>query len=201
MIPVSVPLIFPKVVPRNWDTWNKLWEENKKISPKISTTKNSGQVNWIGFDIYVKEGIDADHIVKYKCNNVNCPELFPSLFDNLDKLPIEVHVVRVLQSISRVTAHQDFAVDTEFNSIRSMLVDNNPKQTWWYEKENKKYYLDLPDDTNTWWYDDSKIKHGTDYYSGFNKQLVMYRGKLKPEQMNSMIKEGLEKYPNNTIYL
>ena len=98
MIPVSVPLIFPKVVPNNWEIWNNVWEQNKKFVPKSLQTKNIEQVYWVGFDIYVKPGINPTDVIPYTCKNVNCPELFPSLFDNLDKLPIEVHLVRVLQS-------------------------------------------------------------------------------------------------------
>jgi hypothetical protein len=201
MIPVSVPLVFPKVVPNNWDTWNNVWEQNKKFVHKVTSTRNAGQVAWIGFDIYVKPGVDATDIVKYKCKNINCPDLFPSLFDNLDKLPIEVHVVRVLQSLSSVLAHQDFAVESDYHSIRSILFDNNPKQTWWYEFNDTKQYLTLPIETNTWWYDDAKIKHGTDFYPNFNKQLIMYRGTVKTDSITSMIDAGIKQYPNDVVYI
>ena len=202
MIPISVPLDFPKVVPNNWDIWNRLWEQNKKFIPKITTTKNTGRVAWVGFDIYVKPGVDASDVIKYSCKNVNCPELFPSLFDNLDKLPIEVHVVRVLQSLSSVSAHQDFATESQYHSFRSLLYDNNPKETWWYEDTNKsKHYLTLPKETNTWWYDDSKVKHGTDFYSGHSKQLIMYRGPTKLDLLHESISNSMAKYPNHVIYV
>ena len=201
MTPISVPLDFPKVVPNNWEQWNKVWETNKKIVHKISTTKNTGQVPWIGFDIYVKNGIDADDVIKYHCENVNCPELFNSLFDNLDKLPIDLHVVRVLQSTGRVKAHQDFSVESDYQSIRSILYDNNPKQTWWYEADRKRHYLTLPDETNTWWYDDAKVKHATDFYDGYTKQLIMYRGTIKQTLLSSMVNEGINKYPEQVIYV
>jgi hypothetical protein len=202
MIPVSVPLVFPKVVPSNWETWNKVWEENKNYVPKVYSTTNSGAVSWIGFDIYVKDGIDASNIIKYRCKNVNCPELFPSLFDNLDKLPIDIQVVRVLQSLSRVPSHQDFAVESGYHSVRSVLSDNNIKQTWWYEfSDASKHYLTLPEETNTWWYDDAKVKHGTDFYPGFNKQLIMYRGTIKTESITSMIGAGIKQYPTHVVYI
>ena len=201
MIPVSVPLVFPKVVPNDWGTWNRVWEENKNYVPKVYNTTNSGAVSWIGFDIYVKDGVDATDIIKYRCKNVNCPELFPSLFDNLDKLPIDIQVVRVLQSLSRVPAHQDFAVDSDYHSIRSVLNDNNIKQTWWYEFDDTKQYLALPEETNTWWYDDAKIKHGTDFYPGFSKQIIMYRGTVKTDLITAMIADGVKKYPNHIVYI
>jgi hypothetical protein len=201
MIPVSIPLIFPKVVPNNWETWNKVWEQNKKFVPKTKETKNSKQVYWLGFDIYVKPGIDAADIIPYTCKNVNCPELFPSLFDNLDKLPIEVHLVRVLQSFSKVYAHQDFAARTEYNSIRSLLSDNNPKQTWWYEDSNtNKHYLKLPEDTNTWWYDDATVKHGTDFDPQYKKQLIMYQGLVK-DSLKPILTDSIQKYSDYVIYV
>jgi hypothetical protein len=202
MTPISIPLDFPKVVPNNWEQWNSIWEKNKVFVPKTSQTVNKGQVPWIGFDIYVKDGVDATDLIKYKCNNINCPELFPSLFDNLDKLPIDIQVVRVLQSLSKVNAHQDFAVDSNFQSFRSILYDNNPQQTWWYTPDNKiKHYLKLPEETNTWWYDDSKIKHGTDFYPNHDKQLIMYRGTLKKELLSTVLDNSTQKYFDYIIYI
>ena len=201
MIPVSVPLIFPKVVPNNWEIWNSVWEQNKKFVTKSSQTKNSKQVYWVGFDIYVKQGIDAADIMSYTCNNINCPELFPSLFDNLDKLPIEVHVVRVVQSFSKVYAHHDYVARTEYNSIRSIIHDTNPTQTWWYEDSNtNKHYLKLPEDTNTWWYDDLKVKHATDFYLGYQKQLIIYQGLIK-DSLESVLTDSIQKYSDYVIYV
>jgi hypothetical protein len=200
MIPVSDPLIFPKVVPNDWKVWNKVWEQNKKIVPKLSPTKNAGQAYWTGFDIYVKPGIDPTDITPYSCKNVNCPELFPSLFNNIDKLPIEVHIVRVLQSLIRVHPHHDYD-KTGHNSIRSLLIDTNPKQTWWYEDSNtNKHYLKLPEDTNTWWYHDTKVKHATDFYAGHTKQLIMYHGLIK-ESLESVLDDSVQRYSDYVIYV
>jgi hypothetical protein len=201
MIPISVPLIFPKVVPNNWEIWNNVWEQNKKFVPKSLQTKNIGQVYWVGFDIYVKPGINPTDIIPYTCKNANCPELFPSLFDNLDKLPIEVYVVRVLQSLGKVPAHRDYAVQTGYNSLRSLLIDTNPTQTWWYEDDNtNKHYLKLPEDTNTWWYDDAKVKHGTDFHPQYKKQLIMYTGLIK-ESLESVLDDSMQKYSDYVIYV
>jgi hypothetical protein len=198
---ISTPIIFPKVVPNNWDEWGKVWNKYKQFSSKLQSTKNTGQVFWIGFDIYVKDGIDATDIVKYKCENVNCPELFNSLFDNLDKLPVDLYVVRVLQSLAPVSAHSDYSTDSGNHSLRSMLYDNNPKETWWYKNDNSnKQYLKLPEDTNTWWYSDTKVKHGTDYVTGYQKQLIMYRGAPKETEMSALLEKSMNKYSEYVIY-
>lgn len=202
MIPVSVPLIFPKIVPDNWDEWLKIWEKNKKFVPKIEQTPNAGQALWFGFDIYVKEGIDADKITKYHCENLNCPELFPSLFDNLDKFPMDIYVVRVLQSISKVQPHQDYPLESNSHSIRTLLLDTNDKPNWFYTlSDDEKIYLKLPKETNTWYYKDSLIKHGTDFNPGKFKQLIVYRGKIKEQQLNDLLRVSISKYENYSILI
>ena len=58
----------------------------------------------------------------------------------------------------------------------------------------------MPDDTNTWWYDDTKVKHGTDYIRGHGKQLIMYRGIPKEEQMKVLIEDSMRQYSDYVIY-
>jgi len=198
---ISVPLDFPKVVPNDWDKWNKIWEKNKKISKKIAGTKNAGQANWYGLDIYVKDGIDASDVVKYQCDNINCPDLFSSLFDNLDKFPIELHVVRVVESIYNVAPHHDHATESNYHSLRSLLYNTNTKPVWYYLTDNnQKHYLELPETTNTWYYNDIKLKHGTDYYKNYTKQLIMYRGRVKEDILNYQIQKSVEKYKKFAIF-
>jgi hypothetical protein len=197
--PVSIPLIFPKIVPNDWAEWNNAWNKYKKFVPRIATSKNTTSVPWLGFDIYVKNGVDATDIMRYKCENANCPELFNSLFDNLDKLPIDLQVVRVLQSLTEVAGHRDY---TDTYSIRSLLYDDNLKQTWWYENdENDREYLRMPDDTNTWCYDDNKVKHGTNFIRGYSKQLIMYYGIPKEQEMKLLIDNSMKKYADYVIHL
>lgn len=202
MIPVSVPLIFPKIVPDNWDTWNNIWNKNKKFIPKIQQTLNSGQVLWVGFDIYVKDNIDTDDITKYKCRNLNCPELFSSFFNNIDEFPMDVYLVRVLQSLAPAAPHFDYATESDRHSLRSILVDSNTKPTWYYKMpDESKVYLQLPEDTNTWYYNDKLVRHGTDYTNGQNKQLIMYRGKIKEDKLDVLLKKSIEKYQNYSLFI
>ena len=197
--PVSIPLIFPKVVPNDWGEWDNAWNKYKKFVPRITASKNANSVPWMGFDIYVKNEIDATDIMKYRCENVNCPELFNSLFDNLDKLPIDIQVVRVLQSLTEVAGHRDY---TDEYSIRSLLYDDNPKQTWWYENDNNdREYLRIPEDTNTWCYDDLKVKHGTNFIRGYSKQLIIYHGIPKDQEMKILLDASMKKYSDCVIYL
>jgi len=199
---ISTPIIFPRIVPNDWEEWNTIWNKYKKFSPKVKSSGNVGSVLWVGFDIYVKDGADATDIFKYKCENINCPELFNSLFDNIDKLPIDLQVVRVVQSLIPVAPHNDYSIDSGTHSIRSILHDTNPRQTWWYQtKNNDKHYLKMPDDTNTWWYDDIKVKHGTDFISGYGKQLIIYRGPPKENEMKILLDNSMKRYSDYVIYI
>lgn len=202
MTPVSVPLALPKIVPSDWDKWFKVWEENKKFVPKIKSTHNKGQPLWFGFDIYVKDGADVDHITSYHCKNVNCPELFPSLFDNIDKFPMDIDCIRVLQSHFRVDPHHDSLSPLRAHSIRTMLLDTNSKPIWYYIlPNNEKIYLQLPEETNTWYYNDLTLKHGTDYTHGQFKQLIVYFGKIKEQKLAEMLEDSVSKYRNLSIIL
>jgi hypothetical protein len=197
---ISTPIIFPRIVPNDWDEWNTIWNKYKKYSPKVKSSGNAGSVIWVGFDIYVKDGVDATDICKYKCENINCPELFNSLFDNIDKLPIDLQVVRVVQSLLPAEPHHDYSGT---HSIRSILHDTNPRQTWWYQTENNdhKHYLKMPDDTNTWWYNDTKVKHGTDFIRGYSKQLIIYNGIPKENEMKILLDNSMKRYSDYVIYV
>lgn len=199
--PISIPLDLPKIIPNNWNEWFKVWEKNKKLVKKVQATKNLGGILWYGFDIYVKKNVDPDDIIKYHCENVNCPELFNSLFDNLDKFPMDIYVVRVLESLLPVQPHHDYAIDSNFHSIRSLLYSDTTELSWYYQKNNQeKIYLTLPTETNTWYYNDLKVKHGTDLRQGHKKQLIMYRGVIKENQLDDLLKKSMDKYSNYCLF-
>lgn len=198
---ISTPIIFPKVVPNNWEEWDRVWNKYKKFSPKVYPSKNVVSVPWVAVDIYVKDGVDATDVIKYKCENVNCPDLFNSLFDNLDKFPIDLQVVRVVQSLTTVLGHHDYSADSGIYATRSILHDDNPRQTWWYEHNNERHYLKMPEDTNTWIYDDIKIKHGTDFIRGHSKQLIIYRGAPKEAEMKELLDSSVKQYSDYVLYI
>jgi len=194
---ISTPVKFPLVQPRDWSKWNLVWNNNAKFARKLFQNHNSLQAYWKGFDIYVKPGFNAQAYSGYAFENVNCPELFPSIFDNLNMLPIDVNVVRVLSSMAKVIPHRDSL--TNDLSVRTMLSDNNPRQTFYYQFKDKKEYQLLPEDTNTWMYWDNNSKHGTDFYQGHSKILIAYYGPKK-ENYESYFDQSVSYYKNYVIY-
>lgn len=195
---ISTPVIFPYVKPINWDVWWDIWFKERRILRKVVKNHNSSGVLWNGIDIYVKPGVDSVSETGYSSINLNCAELFPCIFENLNQLPIEVNIVRAVSSLSRVLPHTDTL--SESISVRSMLYDNNIKDTFYYNINNKIRYQKLPTDTNTWAYWDNTVAHGTDYYAGHSKILIMYFGKIKRPSIDSILSDSQKHYSDYVIY-
>lgn len=192
---ISTPLLFPKIVPN--PKWNEIWESNAELIRKVSSNHNAGQAFWKGFDIYVKPDFDIKSYTGYDFKNINCPEIFPEIFNNLDLLPIEIFAVRAMSSMTKVMPHSDCL--TPMLSVRTLLCDDNPKSTFYYQFNNKVEYQQLPETTNTWMYWDHKSKHGTDFYQGHRKILLAYYGKMK-STATSMFDENVIRYKDFAIY-
>jgi hypothetical protein len=189
---VSSPLIFPKIIPNDWDRWWKLWTKEATNATKVFKNHNNEIAPWKGMNVYVKPGINNIDRTGYDIKNVFCPELFPSLFDNLDDFPLDIEVMQVVSSKLAVTPHTDH--NKPMISIRSMLYDNNFTPTFYYQIDGNKKYQTLPDDTNTWMYHDNKYKHGSDYYQGHSKHLIIYHGKVKKDILKDNITLGMHNY-------
>jgi|694.fasta_scaffold76793_4 hypothetical protein len=195
---VSTPIIFPYVQPVDWNAWWELWYRENRIVNKVEKNHNQYGVLWRGFDIYVKPGIDSIKETHYKAINLNCPELFPCIFENIDQLPIDVDIVRAVSSFGRVLPHRD--QESTAVSVRSMLYDNNVRDTFYYNINNNIQYQKLPDDSNTWAYWDNKVTHGTDWYMGHSKILIMYFGKTKQLESDLILKKSQSHYTEYVIY-
>ena len=175
---ISYPLDFPMVVPDDWDKWWSVWSKEAVFVPKVGKNANMLGAMWKGFDIYVANNVDSINDTQYKCKNINCTDLFTNVFNNVDLLPIDVSIMRVVSSLGPVLPHRDFTNDI---SIRSMLYDTNTQPTFYYTNGTIKQYQKLPPETNTWGYWDTNTKHGTDFRNGHNKILVMWFGKTKKQ--------------------
>jgi hypothetical protein len=191
---ISTPLIFPKVEPNNWDEWWNVWKQNSKTLLKVTKNHNRLQAPWKGMDIFIAKGVDPINITGYVAPYVDCSNLFSTLFDNIDQLPIDVRVIRAVSSFQKVYPHSDLT--TESFSVRSLLYDNNLKSTFYYNFDDKQVYQQLPSDSNTWGYWDHKCKHGTDYHAGYFKILLMYIGE---EKLNIDISKSINHYADLVI--
>lgn len=195
---ISAPVEFPVIIPKNWNKWWDMWYDEASLLLKVADNHNQkSQAFWRGFDVYVREGFDPLTYF-YKSKNMNCPEMFPSLFDNLDRFPVEINVMRVVSSISKVLPHKD--TNTPMIGVRTLLYDNNVKPNFYYVFGEKKKYQYLPEDTNTWIYNDHKSLHGSDFYIGHSKLLIMYYGTIKEKILDENLEKNLIRYKDYVIY-
>jgi hypothetical protein len=194
---VSSPIVFPKIIPNDWDRWWKLWTSEANVAIRVKKTHNMVGGPWIGMNVYVKPGIDNIEYTGYNIKNISCPELFPSLFDNLDLFPIDISVMQVVSSRRPSTPHTDYTEPRI--SVRSMMYDNNFTPTFYYQIDGDKKYQTLPEDTNTWIYHDNKYKHGSDYYYGHSKHLIIFHGEVRKDILQDNIDLCKDRYSNHII--
>jgi hypothetical protein len=192
---ISTPLIFPKIIPTDWNTWWKLWFKESTYLRKSVINHNSRSAAWKGFDIFVHTNTDAPAVTGYESKYIDCNGLFPSLFNNLQQLPIDVKVIKAVSSYTSIQPHSDF--NDKIFSIRTLLYDNNVFDNFYYMVNNNKIYQKLPNDTNTWGYWDHKSHHGTDFYYGHSKILLMFYGPMKTD---FDIQSSINYYKNYVIY-
>jgi hypothetical protein len=196
---ISAPLIFPRLEPDSWDEWWSVWHEN---SIRINKVKQSHNLfldsPWSGFDIYVKPGKEELAKNHYDFKNINRPDLFGNFFNNLDDFPLDIEIMRAASTFTAVHPHHDFT-KPKF-SIRALLYDTNPRQTWYYLFDDKKVYLKLPEETNFWIYSDHDAKHGTDFQFPYMKILLQFFGPLKPGYPEKSFDESMKKYKDFIIF-
>lgn len=194
---VSSPISFPKVEPNDWERWWELWTTEASPAVKVVKNHNSTGGPWVGMNVYVKPGIDNIEYTGYNIKNVICPELFPSLFNNLDKFPIDIAVMQIVSSRWPSPPHCDHSNPRV--SVRSLMYDNNFTPTFYYNINGNKKYQTLPNDSNTWIYHDNKHKHGSDYYYGHSKHLIIYHGQIKQDLLEENLKLSTAQYSTHVI--
>jgi hypothetical protein len=195
---ISAPLVFPRIEPDSWEEWWSVWNKESAFTVKTKQTHNNLMSPWNGFDIWVKPGFENKAVDVYNFKNINRPDLFSKLFNNLDEFPIDIDIVRAASSFHAVIPHNDFIIPTY--SIRTMLYDENPAQTWFYIFNKQLRPLLLPDNSNTWIYPDHEAKHGSFFKEGYKKILIIYYGKIKPGFLEKTLRNSETKYKDYIIY-
>jgi hypothetical protein len=174
---VSAVLNIPRIEPDNWNIWWSWWAEHYSDVYKAKGNHNTGPGlnKWQGLDIYRTEDYDADkdpYIAKY----VDCQHIFPNMFANLKSIPLKISHIRAVQSTQQFTPHRDH--NKPATSLRVMLYDNNPTDTFFYLLSNGKLkFQTFPKNSNTWIYYDHLVKHGTHYKVNHFKIILQIWGK------------------------
>lgn len=193
---ISCVLDIPKIEPDNWNLWWELWNLNKKPVKKIEQNHNKSFVEWEGFEIFRKDTVEPTTL--YDFYYFNLEKYFPKMFLSISKLPLTVKNIIAVSSKNFVLPHTDFN-KKNFYSIRCMLFNNNLNSTFYYYKNYKKVYQELPNTSNTWIYNDSIYPHGTDFNSKFFKILLIISGEIIEDKMSMLIEQSIRKYEHYCI--
>lgn len=195
---ISTPIDFPKIEPDNWDNWWSYWNNYSSLVSKISKNHNQNSNSWRGVDLYIKKGYEDLANNLYKFPYIDGTHLVQNFFSMIDKFPMDVNVIRAISSLNNVKPHKDF--DYPNYSLRSIIYDDNPKQTWWYYYDRKIKFLNMPNFTNTWVYADHETTHGSMYYKNHKKIILMFFGDWKEGSLEKIYKDAKNKFSEFVLY-
>lgn len=191
---ISAVLPIPKIEPDSWDEWWKLWDENSNPIFKIKGNHNSpaGLNKWVGFDLYRTSNYNEDND-PYKSNYIDCADKFPIMFSMLKNIPINISHIRAISSTQQFTAHKDH--NKPIISLRVMLFDNNPRDTFYYMLSNRKLkFQKFPENSNTWIYQDHLAEHGTHFILNHFKIILQIWGEWDFQKLKLLVESSDKNY-------
>lgn len=190
----SLPIDYPKLLPDDWDKWWSIWNSFSKPLEKTGNTPNSRPGLHVGFDVHRSNVFSPNYSAPY----LDLSKLYPSLFEQIMSLPINIYGARFVKSNGNFPPHIDNFVPSW--SLRNMFYCNDPEPQWYYtdRNDNNIQYLKLPDETNWWAYRDGIIKHGTTYREEYPKiilQIFSHR-----QSTEKFVLKSVGKFLKETIY-
>lgn len=135
-----------------------------------------------------------------------------------EQLPFRrIRSVRLWSANREVRAHYDGNMPPSLDGvlhfpteIRIMLDDQNPTETFWLTPVAKhnpqtqvpqvdKHYVKLPIDTNTFAWNNEDFLHGADFDPQYRKILVVIKGWIDVDRLESLLDQSINKYPEYII--
>jgi hypothetical protein len=135
-----------------------------------------------------------------------------------EELPFRrIRSVRLWSANREVRAHYDGNMPPSLDGvlrfpteIRIMLDDQNPRETFWLTPVAKhspqtqvpevdKHYVKLPIDTNTFAWNNEDFLHGADFDPQYRKILVVIKGWIDVDRLESLLDQSINKYPEYII--
>lgn len=136
------------------------------------------------------------------------------------QLPFQrIRSIRLWSAHTKILPHYDGNMPPALDNvlqfpaeIRIMLDDKNPTETFWicsskkYKPgqthsvpDNDKFYIKLPADSNTFAWNNENYLHGADYDPQYKKILVVVKGWVDLDKLETLIDASIEKYPEFTL--
>ena len=183
---VAMPLAIPKIVPDNWEVFEKIWNEHSKPLVKVAYKEDGpyksasgvGDANlWNSLDIYRSQS----HNTIWDAPFFDIKDALPNMYKSILNLPVEVQTVRIISSIQEILPHSDTGENRW--EIRAFLRCEDPLKEWYFTplgRQDEKTYFKMPEDTNWFAYNDSLCHHGSHVNIQIPKLLIQvyYSGNL-----------------------
>lgn len=190
---VSTPINFPKLVPDDWDKWWNIWNRYSTPLVKKGISPNNQSGLHVGFDVFKISVFSPTYEAAY----VDLSVLYPSLYEQIVSLPMQIYGARFVSSKGDFPGH----IDNRWISwsLRNMFHCEDPEPQWFYtDMENKnKTFLTLPESTNWWAYLDGAIKHGTHYKENYPKIILQVFS--DPVNTTAFVEKSIGMFPEHSI--
>lgn len=222
----ALPLALPKFELDDTEAFWRIWNDQVvpvdrqhidrgalgKDAPVMSFTQ------WDGLALYEDETLLAKAAWNTKISGALAstqPKFLKSIFE---QLPFNrIRSVRLWSANREVRAHYDGNMPPSLDGvlrfpteIRIMLDDQNPAETFWLTPVAKhnpqtevpqvdKHYVKLPIDTNTFAWNNEDFLHGADFDPQYRKILVVIKGWVDVDRLESLLDQSINKYPEYII--
>ena len=222
----ALPLALPKFVLDDatefWRIWNSevVAVEKPPGDPVLSQyNPTESFINcWDGLSMYEDSTLLSKTSWKTKISTNLITSQHQFLKSVFELLPFKrIRCVRLWSAHSEVKAHSDAIIPNSLTGvlrfpaeIRIMLDDQNPCETFWLTSvdqhaplmpvpEADKHFVKLPMDTNTFAWNNEDYLHGADYHPQHRKILVVVKGWIDVEQLEQLLDQSINKYPEYII--
>lgn len=202
-----LPLAIPKIQDDNFVSW---FHDHKKAITKIKPDVADTVVGYTRFnsvnvcldDRYIpKDPIWSDN--QYPAFKKDFPLLYQQM---MDLLPLKYNPrFSFWNSTGEITPHRDhsFMVDTP-NSFRVMIQDENLKDTLYVyedcETQGPKKYVPSLQNTNSFVWNNLRVKHGSDYYPGYSKILLILNTFIPDyKKYSDLLRRSASLYSEHTL--
>jgi hypothetical protein len=224
----ALPLALPKFELDNvsdfWRIWN---EEHARVDRqhidrgavgKDPTKVSKSYTQWDGVALYEDEILlkNAAWVTKLSPALAESqPNYVKSIFETLPF--VRTRSIRLWSANCTIPPHYDGNMPASLDGvlrfpteIRIMLDDQNPTETFWLTPiavskphsdvpQVDRRYVKLPIDTNTFAWNNEDFLHGADYNPQYRKILVVIKGWIDVDRLESLLDQSINKYSEYVI--
>jgi hypothetical protein len=224
----ALPLDLPRFELDSADNFWRIWNEEKarvdrQHIDRGAVGKSPDKVSkeytqWDGIAMYEDKEVlgSAAWVTKDSPAMAESqPAYLKSIFDNLPF--VRIRSVRLWSSNCVIPGHYDGNMPASLDGklrfpteIRIMLDDQNPKETFWLAPvsqykphttvpDEAKMHVRLPPDTNTFVWNNEDCIHGADYDPAYKKILVVIKGWVDIDRLETLLDKSIAKYPDYVV--